>query len=558
MADDRFDDLRDLLVGPERTRLDAIDRRLDDPGLHVDAVSAVLPDAIARRASDQELGAALGPVVGDAIKASIRRDPQPLVDAIFPIIGPAIRRAIATAFAELSQSINTTLEHAFTPRGMRWRMEAWRTGKTFGEVVLSHSLVFRAEQLFLIHRETGLLLRHLTAPGVKALSPDMVAGMLTAITQFAQDSLEVSTQEGLDSFAFGDLTVWAEQGPGIVLAAVVRGQAPVSYRETLQESVEAVQRAHADAIETFGRDGRPVNIQDRLLEPCLVAQQVERTAAAGTWRLAFAGVLLLAALGSCAVPRYLQSRRVERYLDRLRVEPGIVVGNVGRRGRDVVVSGLRDPLATDPSTLLTEYGLDTTRVSGHWEPYIALRPEFVLRRAGAALQAPVGVRLEMRRDTLAVHGIAQTEWIRQAQVVAGAIAGVGALDLRGLRDSVDVVLEARADTAEAFAVMFDRGNEWPRAGSRAVLDSIARTLTQLIGLADSTARTVRVDVRSATDSVGNAAVNRALREGRARALRQLLADRGVPIDRLVIAPDSSRDVRHGYIRVHLGSGTGAQ
>ncbi|MBK8247744.1 MAG: hypothetical protein IPK85_10155 [Gemmatimonadetes bacterium] len=558
MSGDRYGELRDILVGPERARLDAIDQRLDDPGLDVDAVSAVLPEAVARRATDRALGAALGPVVGDAIKASVRRDPQPLVDAIFPIIGPAIRRAIATAFAELSQSINSTLEHAFSPRGMRWRMEAWRTGKTFGEVVLSHSLAFRCEQLFLIHRETGLLLRHLTAPGVKALSPDMVAGMLTAITQFAQDSLEVSTQEGLDSFAFGDLTVWAEQGPAIVLAAVIRGQAPVTYRETLQEAVEATQRAHAEAIEAFGRDGRPVPVRDDLLEPCLVSQQVERARPAGTWRLAAAGLLLLAAVGSCAVPRYLQARRVDRYLDRLRTEPGIVVGDVGRSGRAVVVSGLRDPLAADPRSMLGEYGLDTSRITGHWEPYIALRPEFVLRRAGVLLKAPSGVHVELRHDTLSISGTAGASWLRHARAVAPAIAGVAALDLRMLRDSVDVTLEAMADTAEVFAVVFDRGEQWPRAGSRPVLDSLARTLAGLVALAEGAERDIRIEVHSSTDSAGSHLVNRALRESRARVLRSLLAERGVPWDRLAAVPDSASGGRHGYIRVHLRSNTESQ
>jgi OOP family OmpA-OmpF porin len=553
VTDGRYGELRQLILGPEQARLDAIDQRLEDPGLGVDAVSAVLPDAVMRRTADGALGAALGPVIGDAIKSSIRRDPQPLVDAVFPIIGPAIRRAIASAFAELSQSINTTLEHSFTPRGLGWRLEAWRTGKTFGEVVLSHSLVFRAEQLFLIHRETGLLMRHLTAPGVTGISPDMVAGMLTAITQFAQDSLQVSAHEGLDSFALGDLTVWAEQGPGVVLAAVVRGQAPMAYRETLQEAVEGIQMAHAGAIESFGRNGRPFAVRDDLLDPCLASQQLTRSRPAGAWRLALVGVVLLAVMGSCAVPRYLESRRVDRYLARLRMEPGIVVGSLGRSGGEMVVTGLRDPLAADPMALLGEYGIDSTRVQGHWEPYVALRPEFVLRRAGATLQAPTGVRLEMRRDTLAAEGVASTAWITRARTVAGAISGVGAVDLRKLRDSVDVVLRAQAETAEAFDVAFDRGAAWPRADARAVLDSMARTLNTIADLARSNARVVEVEVRSTTDSVGPEALNRALRLDRARALRQLLASRGVPASLLTTVGDSARGSRKGYIRVHLRS-----
>ena len=58
-------------------------------------------------------------------------------------------------------------------------------GDILGEVVLSHSLIYRVEQLFLIHRETGLLIAHETSAGVRVQSPEMVSGMLTAITEAA-------------------------------------------------------------------------------------------------------------------------------------------------------------------------------------------------------------------------------------------------------------------------------------------------------------------------------------------------------------------------------------
>ncbi|MEZ5976076.1 MAG: hypothetical protein R3E96_14915 [Planctomycetota bacterium] len=46
--------------------------------------------------------------------------------------------------------MNVALENSFSPRGVRWRMEAWRTGRPFGEVVLLNSLEYRASS-----RSTG-------------------------------------------------------------------------------------------------------------------------------------------------------------------------------------------------------------------------------------------------------------------------------------------------------------------------------------------------------------------------------------------------------------------
>ena len=43
-------------------------------------------------------------------------------------------------------------------QGLKWRVESIRTGRPFAEIVLMHSLLYRVEQVFLIHRETGLVL----------------------------------------------------------------------------------------------------------------------------------------------------------------------------------------------------------------------------------------------------------------------------------------------------------------------------------------------------------------------------------------------------------------
>ncbi len=548
---DRWAELRGLIVGPERERIDKVERKLDDPRLNVDEVSRVLPEAVQRRAADRELGMALGPVVGEAIKVSVRRDPQPIVDAIFPIIGPAIRRAIASAFSELVESINTTLEHSFSPRGLGWRFEALRTGKSFGEVVLSHSLLFRAEQLFLIHRESGLLVKHLTAPGVKALPPDMVAGMLTAITEFARDSFQVSKQEGLDSLAMGDLTVLVEQGPAATLASVVRGHAPVAYREVLQEAVEGVQRAHAADLDRFVADGVPFEVRPELLEPCLISQLAESKGRGSPWKLVVAAALLLLGLGWCAYPKVQASRAFNRYVTQLREEPGVVVGSVGRRDGQYVVTGLRDPLARDPKALIAEAGLDTAVLVSHWEPYIALRPEFVLRRAGGAIKPPAPVTLAMRGDTLAAVGVASESWMRSAQTTAAAVAGVGAVDFSQLKDSVDVAMRATADQVEQLRVEFARGDVYPVGAFRSTADSMAATVLRLITDAGNNRREVAVEVRASTDSIGNAQVNLELREGRSRALRALMIARGVPSSIVTVNQDSTAGVRQAYLRVTI-------
>jgi len=542
-GEDRLAELRALLLDPDRERIRDLERKLANPALHVEEVARVLPEAVTRRAAaDDRMGAALGPLVGEAIKVSVRKDPQPLVDAIFPIMGPAIRRAISNALAELVQSLNTTLEHTVSLRGLAWRLEAMRTGKSFGEVVLSHSLVFRVEQLFVIHRDSGLLIEHRTAPGVQALAPDLVASMMTALRDFARDSFKVSEQESLDSLALGDLTVWAESGPGAIIAAVIRGQPPLTLRETLQGAVEELHLAHAEEIERFGASGVPFAIRDGILERCLVSQ-ASTPAGSGQWRTILLGVLVLAAVGWCAVPRVLEQRRFDRYLGQLRQEPGVVVGSTGRSDGRFVVTGLRDPLARDPKALAAAAGFDSARIADKWEPYIALRPEFVVRRAQALLSPPGTVTLRLAGDTLVPGGVASAAWRAEAQRFALAVPGVGHLRLTELRDSAEVALRATADSIEAIAFDYPLGGASPIAEQVARVDSLALRLRAFLGDATRGARVARIELIGSADSVGTEETNAVLRRARAQRMRSALEARGVTVQSLVAGIDTSDATR---------------
>lgn len=551
---DRLQELRALILDPDRERIRAIERKLASPALHVEDVAKVLPEAITRRAaSDERLGAALGPVVGEAIKASVRRDPQPLVDAIFPVMGPAIRRAISNALGELVQSLNTTLEHTVSLRGLAWRWEAMRTGKSFGEVVLSHSLLFRVEQIFVIHRESGLLIEHRTAPGVQALAPDLVASMMTALRDFARDSFSVSEQQGLDSLALGDLTVWAESGPGAILAAVIRGQPPLALRETIQQALEEVHLAHADEIERFGATGVPFAIRDGILERCLVSQASE-SSRSGQWRTVLLGVAVLAAVGWCAVPRVMEQRRFDGYLDQLRREPGVVVGSAGRADGRFVLTGLRDPLARDPIALAAAAGIDSARLSAKWEPYIALRPEFVVRRAQALLHPSPRTTLRLAGDTLVPGGVASAAWRAEAQRLALAVPGVGALRLTELADSAEVALRATADSIETITFDYPLGGTTPVVAQAARIDSLASRLRRFLDDAARGERSARIELIGLADSVGTEEANVALRRARADRMRSALQARGVTVQSLSAGVDSTstdRTLRQVRLRISL-------
>ncbi|HEX6106776.1 MAG TPA: hypothetical protein VFZ26_14405, partial [Gemmatimonadales bacterium] len=264
-------ELRELILGAERRRLEELERRLDAAGLTREELAELLPEAIALRSGrDRQLARALAPTVENAIGESVRRNPRPIATAIFPVLGPAIRKAIAEALAGLVSSINRALEHSLSVRGLRWRLEAWRTGVPYAQIVLRHALVYRVEQVFLIHGDTGLLLAHAAAPDLAADNADMISGMLTAIRDFVADSFSPEREVGgLRRFSVGELTIMVEQGPQALIAAVVRGEAPDTLLGRLQDTLETVHLQFAGPLAEFDGDTGPFAAARPLLEECL-------------------------------------------------------------------------------------------------------------------------------------------------------------------------------------------------------------------------------------------------------------------------------------------------
>ena len=528
-ADD-LTSLRAILVGPAEQKIQALQARIDDRFAQARDVGAVLPQALLHRASDPELARALTPPVERAITASVRRDPRPLADALFPVIGPAIRKAVSASLASMVESLNRTLEHSLSARAMQWRFEALRTGKSFGEIVLLKTLLFRVEQAFLIHRKTGLLLQHVRAGPAHVEDAQLVSAMLTAIRDFVQDSFRVPEQDSLDALKVGELSIWIEQGPGAILAAVIRGTAPPALRQVLQRSLETVHLQHAEALDAFQGDAEPFEATRPVLEECLATEYRPETERRRRGGLIFISVLLLA-LAAWAAFAYRDYRRWNGYVRNLRNEPGLVVISTGRANGKYVVAGLRDPLARDPRALLQQAHVPPDDVVGQWEPYHALLPGFVLPRANAILRPPSGTNLTFQDGVLRADGNAPAAWLADAARMAPLIAGVSRFDPS---PAVQARVQSLTRALEQATLLFDRGSSQLRSGQEPQLREIAAIINELGSLAPAANRTFRIDVVGHTDSDGSLQSNLPLSTTRAtRAIAALGLQRS---EFLVVSP----------------------
>jgi outer membrane protein OmpA-like peptidoglycan-associated protein len=514
---DSFDELRALIVGPEQRELMALQSQLLDPTMQVRTVSRVLPDAIAMRANDPQLSRALAPSIEVALTASVQRDPRPLADALFPVMGPAIRKAIVHTLASMMETLNRTVEHSVSWRAVQWRWTALRTGRPFAEVVLLNTLQYRVEQVFLIHRETGLLLQHLSASVGAGQDADQISAMLTAIRDFVRDSFATAGGETLDALRVGDLVVSIDQGPYAILACVVRGSVPYSVRTLFVTALESVHLQLGAELEAFAGDATAFERARPILETCLVTQfrQSERVGSYRRWVIAAALVLL--ALGVWTAWTVRDRRRWAAYLDRLRAEPGIVVLASDRRDGKFFVAGLRDPLARDPATLVAATGLAPGSVASRWEPYQGLYPPFVTARAQDLLRPPPTVTLAYDNGVLTARGPAPERWIVDSERMAPAIAGVRRFEYAGIPPDVQL-----KEKLEALTVLFPKGQSTIAPGQIATIRRIDGLLAALNDTLRPANRQATVDLLGQTDRDGTDQANGPLSQARSDAVLKAL------------------------------------
>lgn len=388
---------------------------------------------------EEELTESLQMPIEYCIKSSVERDAHSFADILFPVMGPAIRKSINETFKSIVQNINTSLERSLSLQGLSWRLEAWRSGRPFSDIVLQNTLVYRVEQVFLIHRETGLLMQHQSQDGTQIGDSEAISAMLTAIQDFIRDSFSTEKTAELESVEVGDYTVWIERGPYAVLACVIRGIAPYDFKQTMRMNLEAIHARYGKALRQFAGDSASLEPCKPLLQKTLQSEvkpeaqsQINRLFSP-TLIIVFSILFLLLLGWGYLHWRYQQ--RLDEYVNRLQSTPGIMLISTNYRNGQLIVQGLRDPLAADPQKIAQQLGLTEQEVISQWQFYQDLHPQFVEQRLQQWLAPPKTVQLSVANSVLYLRGHADPDWINKVNNQGMVTLGISRIDSKELIDN---------------------------------------------------------------------------------------------------------------------------
>lgn len=552
--------LRELLLAPEVRALVEVRGRLADLEASQQALARRLPgalEALQGEAETRRMAAALSAPVAQALGTAVRTRRQLLVDALFPVIGPLIRKSIAEALRNLVADLNAAIESSFTLRGLKWRIEAWRAGVPYAEVVLKHRLAYRIDHVFLIERASGRVLWHAAAPELAALDADAIAGMLTALGDFVQDSVGAGEGGGnLESATVGEHLVWIASGPAANLACFMRGAPPERLRSRLQERLEEV---HARCADGWPEQGRPLPEWDGLLQPSALLSAGDAAAPATPPARLWPWILLLG-LTACGLVAWLLGNhvwdtRIQALRARLAAQPGMIVGAIDSRPwRSLTVHGLIDPDAPPLDAGVVAAGLGGVVPTLALDGYVSTDDAVVARRAARLLAPPATVTLGVQQGVLRLEGSAPGAWLAAARERAGWIAGVARVDL-AVQPQADpaasALLELRglARELEDIEVPFTEGDA-PGPGADAQLAAIVERARRARVLAGQAGVDLVLESVGSNDETGGVEINRRVRAQRAQWLATALAARG--IDGVRSTDVGSGRHRSAWLRLAIG------
>ncbi len=532
LTEEEIEELRRNLLAPEQYQLMQLHRRLDElesPDAQLSSISKYLPEAVAINArKGDKLSKALAQTFSRTLDVSVQQDTETMVEGITPLILPALRKGIQESFRSTRNAIKWALQYGVSFQGIRWQFEARKTKRSFSEVVLSHTMQYRVEQVFLIHRISGLPLQHVVADSVKAQDGSLVSSMLTAIQDFVQDSFGTKAEEGLATLQVGELTVWIEQGPKAILAAVVRGTPEPELRKVLKETARSIHLQFNAALTFFDGDITPFEATRPILESELLShyQIPQRPISPLFWTLVGGLALWLVFLAFSFVKSNIYWKD---YISVLEAEPGIIVLEKGRERGNWYVAGLKDPLATSTDSLISTTKLDPDDVTENWTSFLDQSDEILLRRANEFLgPIPNEVSLSIENSVLMASGSnVPKEWQEKAREKAQFLLGIKNYNDDGLDVFDEVAMMADEAALEKKMIYFPEGAQEVDSTHQTVLADIFLSIEALLDQAKMGHKNLSISVFGHSTVAGNDQENMLIGDIRARSVVSELISLGV-------------------------------
>lgn len=470
---------------------------------------------------------ALAPEMGKAIKEQIRLERDAMVDALYPVIGNTISKYLAEAV----QNINDKVANAFSVEGVARKIKSKMKGVSEAELILQESIPFAVQAIFLIHKNSGLVISEVQASGSYSLESEMVAGMLTAIRSFVNDCIvQIDNYSELNEIEYGDSKIILEVAGYCYLAVVSKGDPTPEFITKMRKTMGLIVLDYGEFIENFDgdRDNIPIAVH-QLLESLIkfvLAQKLKRLPLAIISLGVLIGMLIFIPWGYFYYQEYLQRRIADQTAQTLAATPELAIYKiaVSVEGEQLRLSGkvpnerLRELAENLAVYTASDLQIDNQIIAVDVPPEPIVTAGEV-ERMTVVFNEMSGVNIETNYSDRQVIISGQVRQMRDAQIIPATFENIPGVK--------SVVSTLKIDPVRI------ENRIYFNSGSAQINPQDLKIITRITEFLDKYPQ-LSLRIIGHTDLRGNAAINQQLALNRATAVRDALTKQGIDPKRLEV------------------------
>ncbi|AEP31230.1 OmpA family protein [Brumicola nitratireducens] len=540
VEDSQLETLRRILIGKEVDKA-AAEIRAESREMVSDVLSEALHD---REKKDGSVQRIIQPIIAKSVEKSLISQRKDFIDYLYPLVGSLVRKAVSVFFTDFIEKTNEIIENSITAKGIKWRINAWRSGISFSEYVASQTFVFKVEQVFLIHKDTGNLLKSVVADNFNEEDADLVSAMLTAINDFVADSFNRSddrTEQHLDTVKTDDFTLLVRQGPQAILVAAVSGNISRKATSQLQITLEEIQRIYLTDFKEYTGDSKPFETADALLQDCLLSE-VRDEHQKTSKKPIFGWLLVVVMLGIIAWYSFAwwSASQTINKINKLEQPPGVLIQKLVADGRyDIKLYALRDPAAQEIGEWLSQNSIEQKYINIAETPFISIDKKLITQKISTIVDEYDTIDIDTQ--SMALAGNLQ---LNDYQILKARIDRIPGAEFFKIDSQAIEFIDNEIDLSENNAVNeqifirlvgeissiqigFDVGETALSPEQSTGLDKVSEHYNNIERLAKKLNRSTNLVIVGASDSTGERGFNQRLSGQRSLVVREALIARGL-------------------------------
>jgi len=220
--------------------------------------------AIINKSAKQDLSGltqSLQSIISPAITKEIEDNQDKMVDALYPIMGGMISKYVTNAIQEMMESINKKIEDGLSLNKYKRKVKSKVSGVSETELLLNESHHAKIRSLFIIQKESGMLIAEAHLENEEINDPHMVASMASAIKDFINDWVSTNKEVSeVQLLSYGNATLYIESAGSVYLIAFLNAEPDYEERNEIQRFFVQIIRKYTPFFHKFKGDDTAIQI----------------------------------------------------------------------------------------------------------------------------------------------------------------------------------------------------------------------------------------------------------------------------------------------------------